>query len=122
MAKILKIALMFFCMGILVFPQENFYAKTTEMSCCANKTEKKDCCKTDKKTPCHDSKSKNKSCDGNCNSCQVCCSSYHFSAVIYSPTQEISTEFSISEKADHSYVDPYFSVPFHSIWQPPKIG
>ena len=63
--------MMIFCLGIFIFPKQNFIS-TSEMSDCC-KTEKNCCGKSEKKS-CHSKKNDKKSCEGNCANCHSCCS------------------------------------------------
>lgn len=120
MARKFKVFILFFALGLLVVPNQIFFAQNYEMSCCASETETKDCCKDENnKQPCNDSKENN--CGGQCTSCGIC-----HSTTVFFRTEDI--KITITDvpnyviKTEFSYITPEFSTAISKIWQPPKIS
>ncbi|WP_125201743.1 hypothetical protein [Chryseobacterium sp. SC28] len=123
MLRKLQLLLMIFCLGIFIFPNQNFATAVSENSCCEAQTQSSDCCKKEEKksNSCdHDSK-KDKNCKDNCSSCKICNAGFVFSVILNSldnalnaPIFEISNPFSYNPRTplERSF----------NIWQPPKLG
>lgn len=119
MAKKIQILIMIFCLGIFIFPKQNFFSVNEKSDCC--KTEKS-CCDKSEKKPCHGKENNKKSCEGNCASCHSCGSTVVFNLENKNISEDaIHIEF-YSPKVENLYLQPHLSSLFNSIWQPPKIG
>src|SRR6218665_1643553 len=84
MLRKLQLFMMIFCLGIFVFPKQNFNAQVAQSSCCESQTQNSDCCKKEdasSKACSHDSK-KEKDCKDNCTTCKTCSSGFVFSVVL----------------------------------------
>ncbi len=117
-----RILLLIICMGLFVFPVQNFSAKNSEMTCCSV-GDKKDCCNSSKKekddAPCHDS-SKDNGCK-DCKSCQTCQTCTVLVNFISSISIELVKKVEIKTQ-NFTYISPEISDVTAKIWQPPKIG
>lgn len=119
MAKNIQILIMIFCLGIFIFPKQNFFYTSEKSDCC--KTEKKCCDKSEKKT-CHKEQKGKKSCEGNCSNCQSCSTTVVLSFENKNILKLENNPANITKKVENIYLQPYISSLFISIWQPPKIG
>lgn len=120
MAKKIQILMMIFCLGIFIFPKQNFISTSETSDCC--KTEKKCCAKSEKKT-CHGKEENNKkSCEGNCTNCHSCCSTVVINLDNKNILECIPNQKFTAKKVEIFYLQPHLSSLFISIWQPPKIG
>ncbi len=120
MFKTLKIFLIILGLGVFILPKQVLFAQKIEQ-CCEQKSDKNDCCKTEKPEPCHSEKSDKKDCGNNCSNCHSCSINFvlnYISPEIYSSSQK---QF-FSEKLSFNYEISFFSSNIHNIWQPPKIG
>jgi hypothetical protein len=105
---------MIFCLGLILFPKQNFYVQTFEPEQCCCKNSKKNCCDSRKENP-------KKDCKSDCNStCHKVNNSPNI-FVLKSENQELTCENPVSKKQNFIYANPYFSSLFKEIWQPPKI-
>ena len=119
MAKKIQILMMIFCLGIFIFPKQNFISTSETSDCC--KTEKNCCGKSEKKS-CHSKKNDKKSCEGNCSNCHSCCSTLVFNLENKNILDFDKNQNFYTKKVENLYLQPHFSSLFVSIWQPPKIG
>ena len=119
MAKKIQILMMIFCLGIFIYPKQNFISTSETSDCC--KTEKNCCGKSEKKS-CHSKKNDKKSCEGNCANCHSCCSTLVFNLENKTILDFDKNQKFTSKKVESFYLQPHFSSLFVSIWQPPKIG
>lgn len=118
MFKKLQVLIMIFCLGIFIFPKQNFYAQNMENM---------DCCKTEvKDTSCHDTENKdsNKETQNHCKDCANCnhCISLVNLNINKPETLEIEAAITAHKKAVFIYNNPHLSFNLQEIWQPPKIG
>lgn len=119
MVKKIQILMMIFCLGIFIFPKQNFISTSETFDCC--KTEKNCCGKSEKKS-CHNKKNDKKSCEGNCANCHSCCSTVVINLDNKTIFENIFNQKFTSKKVESFYLQPHLSSLFISIWQPPKIG
>lgn len=119
MAKKLQILLMIFCLGIFIFPKQAFLMQRTEMNCCQKEQPSKECCSKDAAPK--EKKQDRHSCEGNCAKCSGCSVSVVFLSVSMPSLQEKKSSV-ITQKVEKAYLQPSLSIPYQSIWQPPKIG
>ncbi|MCD9854343.1 hypothetical protein LUD75_06485 [Epilithonimonas sp. JDS] len=114
---------MIFCLGIFVFPKQNFNAQVAQSSCCESQSNNSDCCEKEdasSKSCSHDSK-KEKDCKDNCTTCKTCSSGFVFSVVLNNFDNKLRTPiFQIENQ--YSYYSQSPLARAFIIWQPPKLG
>jgi len=123
MSRKLQLFFMIFCLGIFVFPKQNFNAQVAQSSCCEAQTQSSECCKKeDKKSDsCHHDTKKEKDCKGNCTTCKTCSSGFVFSVVLNNFDNKLKTLiFEINNQ--YSYYSQAPLARTFNIWQPPKLG
>ena len=123
MLRRLQLFFMIFCLGIFVFPKQNFNAQVAQSSCCESKSNNSDCCEKEdvsSKSCSHDSK-KEKDCKDNCTTCKTCSSGFVFSVVLNNFDNKLRTPiFQIENQ--YSYYSQSPLARAFIIWQPPKLG
>ena len=109
------------CIGFLCNPNRSYACSKTvasEKTCCATPK-----CKTETKQPaCSDHQKQKKSCSGNCdnNGCHV---TTIFSSVLPNNYILKITYLLFLERATtFSYLEKSNSIPYFSVWSPPKIS
>lgn len=92
----------------------------TEKSCCektSSKSQQKDCCKKE-----HSKTNKdNRDCEGNCGNASCHCPSVNF-PISFPLVSELKHPVSFFEKQNIFYPKTNTSLPFTSMWAPPKIS
>lgn len=123
MLRKLQFILMIFCLGIFVFPKQNFNVQFAQNTCCESQKQSSDCCKhSEKKSKsCHHESKKEKDCKDDCTTCKMCSPGFVFSATQSGFKNELSKSFSDS-KNQFSYNLNFWSTEIFNIWQPPKLG
>ncbi|MCJ8497489.1 hypothetical protein MVI27_04370 [Chryseobacterium salipaludis] len=118
----LKTFLMLLTLALIVWPSQPMTAAPVADSCAQMSA---DCCTTKKTDSCHgasgDTSSQEDDCNNSCSDCHMC--TLHF-AVTYLPVTEskLANQQLFATLRSFNYGTPFFSTPFHNIWQPPKIG
>ncbi|MBF6609678.1 MAG: hypothetical protein ITF99_00835 [Chryseobacterium sp.] len=122
MAKKLSIFLLILALGLFITPKQMLFAQA-ESICCIADSDSKDCCQSPQETqekPCHDSGSKEHSCEG-CLTCTAC----HLHIAFFSvPISGFSTDILRVlpvEKKAFTYITPEILDVNSKIWHPPKI-
>ncbi|SHK14562.1 hypothetical protein SAMN05444371_1481 [Epilithonimonas mollis] len=123
MLRKLQLILMIFCLGIFVFPKQNFNAQVAQSSCCEVQKDSSDCCKKGEKKSdsCHHDSKKEKDCKDNCTTCKTCSSGFVFSVVLNNLDNKLKTPF-FTISNPFSYYSQSPSARSFNIWQPPKLG
>lgn len=123
MLRKLQLLMVIFCLGIFVFPKQNFNAQVAQSSCCEYQTQTSDCCAKEdasSKSCNHDSKNE-KDCKDNCNTCKTCSSGFVFSVVLNNFDNKLRTPiFQIENQYPYDSQSPLTRA--FIIWQPPKLG
>ena len=124
MFRTFKIFLIILGLGIFILPKQVVFAQTTEQ-CCDAKSEKDDCCSSEKTKPCHSNDSKKDSeknnCKDDCTKCHSCVSHFVFNYIspeIFNPAKN----HFVAKTVNFGYGITFFSTDFQNIWQPPKIA
>lgn len=123
MLRKLQLFFMIFCLGIFVFPKQNFDAQVAQSSCCEVQTQSSDCCKKEEKKSdsCHHDSKKEKDCTDNCTTCKTCSSGFVFSVILNDFDNKLRTPiFEINNQ--YSYYSQAPLARTFNIWQPPKLG
>jgi len=123
MLRKLQLFFMMFCLGIFVFPKQNFNAQVAQISCCEAQKDTSDCCKKDEKKSdsCHHDSKKEKDCKDNCTTCKTCSSGFVFSVVLNNLDNKLKTPFfTINNQFSYNSQSPLAR--YFNIWQPPKLG
>ena len=123
MLRKFQLILMIFCLGIFVFPKQNFNVQLAQSSCCEAQKSDSDCCeKGEKKSDsCHHDSKKEKDCKDNCTTCKTCSSGFVFSVVLNNLDNKLKTPvFEIKNQFSYQLQSPLARS--FNIWQPPKLG
>lgn len=123
MMRKFQLILMVFCLGIFVFPKQNFNAQLAQSSCCEAQKSDSDCCKKEEKKSdsCHHNFKKEKDCKDNCTTCKTCNSGFVFSVVLNNFDNNLKTlVFEINNPFSYYSQSPLARS--FNIWQPPKLG
>ena len=123
MLRKLQLFFMIFCLGILVFPKQNYDVQVAQSSCCEAQTKSSDCCKKEEKKSdsCHHDSKKEKDCTSKCTTCKTCTSGFVFSVVLNNFDDKLRTPiFEINNQ--YSYYSQSPLARAFIIWQPPKLG
>ena len=123
MLRKFQLILMIFCLGIFVFPKQNFNAQVAQSSCCEAQKDTSDCCKKDEKKSdsCHHDSKKEKDCKDNCTTCKTCSSGFVFSVVLNNFDNKLRKPiFTINNQFSYYSQSPLART--FNIWQPPKLG
>jgi len=122
MVKSLKIFLIILGLGVFILPKQTVFAQKVE-KCCEQKSNKDECCKTEKSKPCHENNSKKSSeksnCGNdcaNCHSCSVNLVLNYLSPEVYTAQKQL-----FIKKIAFNYEISFFSSNIQNIWQPPKL-
>ena len=123
MLRKLQLLMMIFCLGIFVFPKQNFDVQVAQKSCCEVKTKTSDCCKKEEKKSdsCHHDSKKEKDCKDNCTTCKTCSSGFVFSVILNSFDNKLNTLI-FKNNNQYSYYSQSPLARTFNIWQPPKLG
>ncbi|KMQ72113.1 hypothetical protein ACM44_03620 [Chryseobacterium koreense CCUG 49689] len=124
MFKTLKLLLIVLSLGAFILPKQMLFAQQTAQ-CCEQKKQEDNCCKTEKKQPCHDSNSKSHSDKNHCgNDCANCHSCSLFSLFNFVSPETLASEsiHLVETKLNFNYSICFISNNFKNIWQPPKIA
>ncbi|WP_130735047.1 hypothetical protein [Flavobacterium sp. J27] len=113
--------LVFVFLGFLLKPNETYACSknvATEKTCCTsakNKFQKK-------QHTCSDDKEENKSCQGNCDNSN-CNVSLAFSSILPNNYSiKLNNVVFLHGKTNFSYLEKRNTIPYFSIWSPPKIS
>lgn len=124
MFKTLKLLLIVLSLGAFILPKQMLFAQQTAQ-CCEQKKQEDNCCKTEKKQPCHDNNSKSHSDKNHCgNDCANCHSCSLFSLFNFVSPEILASEsiHLVETKLNFNYSVCFISNNFKNIWQPPKIA
>ncbi len=122
MARQFYLILMLFCLGIMVFPNQNFNVEIAQMSCCAETSSSDHCDNISEKKECnHDKKeSGSDKCNDACSTCHTC-TGFFGSFVINATPTDFQKNISDNKKV-FGYNFPAFINQNSNIWQPPKVA
>ena len=123
MLRKFQLILMIFCLGIFVFPKQNFNAQLAQSSCCEAQKSDSDCCKKEEKKSdsCHHDSKKEKDCKDNCSTCKTCNSGFVFSVILNNFDNKLKTPVFTLNNLFYYYSQSPLARTFN-IWQPPKLG
>ncbi len=121
MAKKLNIFLLILALGLLITPKQMVFAQS-ESVCCTTDSGSEDCCHPTQEIqekPCHDSGSKEHSCEG-CLTCTACHLHIALFSVPLSGYQTNNSKILPSEKKAFTHSTPDILDANSNIWHPPK--
>ena len=123
MLRKLQLIVMIFCLGIFVFPNQNFNVQLAQSSCCKEQKDNSDCCKKQEKKSesCHHDSKKGQDCKDNCTTCKTCSSGFVFSVVLNELDNKLKTPAFLISNSFSYYSQSPLTRSFN-IWQPPKLG
>lgn len=122
MTRRFYLILMLFCLGIMIYPNQNFNFEMAQMSCCAETSTSDHCDNSSEKEECNHEKQK--SGDDKCNdACSTChtCTGFFVSFVLNSSHTDFQKPV-MNTKKSFGYNFPAFINQSSNIWQPPKIA
>lgn len=124
MARRIYLLMMLFCLGIMIYPKQNFSVEVAKISCC-DASAKEDHCgdkSSEKEHNCekNNHKSGDKKCNDKCASCHTC-AGFFTGFFIKDYESTISNPIFLGYK-NFGYAFPNFLNQSANIWQPPKLG